>query len=452
MLAGIWLAATAGPLCNPGTAQAQDGESKIPDAAKIPDSPSGARVWASSHAGHLPDKPTIAPSFAIQVDPLGFTAPGPIYLGMRFSLASLDFLDENKVLFTFRVPGLIRRQAPTGEVDPSEVRHVRAVVLALPSGNVLAEALWTLHDRSRYLWMLKDGHFLLRDGDELRMGDDTLELKPYLRFPGPLESLALGPGQQFLVTNSVEPTAAPKAGETPRPATASAEVTPHDQAPGTDSSGAPSMVVRILSRDSGKVMLVSRVRSEVRLPINSEGYLEGLRGRGADWLLNLNHFTGGVTNVGHVDSTCSPAYDFVSQREFVVTACNRAGEHRLVAMATDGRRLWEERASGEAVWPLLEMGSDGSRLLRESLVVNHLVNAYAPISGDDIKGQLVEVFDAAGGNLALAAQASPVLDAGGNAAISPSGRRVAVLNAGAIQIFDLPAAPPLPDAASPAGR
>ncbi len=35
--------------------------------------------------------------------------------------------------------------------------------------------------------------------------------------------------------------------------------------------------------------------------------------------------------------------------------------------------------------------------------------------------------------------ASPILDGGGNVAISPSGKRVAVLNAGAIQVFELPA-------------
>jgi hypothetical protein len=34
----------------------------------------------------------------------------------------------------------------------------------------------------------------------------------------------------------------------------------------------------------------------------------------------------------------------------------------------------------------------------------------------------------------------PVFDGGGNVAISPSGRRAAVLNAGAIQVFELPAA------------
>jgi hypothetical protein len=64
-----------------------------------------------------------------------------------------------------------------------------------------------------------------------------------------------------------------------------------------------------------------------------------------------------------------------------------------------------------------------------------------------VKQQRIQVFDAANGKLALATPASPVLDAGGNLAISPSGRRVAVLNDGAIQIFELPAAPALADGA-----
>jgi len=61
---------------------------------------------------------------------------------------------------------------------------------------------------------------------------------------------------------------------------------------------------------------------------------------------------------------------------------------------------------------------------------------------------LVRVFDAANGREALAAPATPPLDAGGNVAISPSGRRVAVLNAGAIQIFDLPVPAQMPDSTS----
>ena len=400
-----------------------------------------------------PEKPTVAPSFTIPILPLGFTAPGALYFGLRYSLASLDFLDENRLLFTFRVPGLIRRDHPPGEAEPVDDEHrIRAVVIALPAGNVLAEAMWTQHDRGRYLWMLNDGHFLVRDRNAIRLGDASLELKPYLEFPGPVVWVEMDPEQRLLVTDSFEPPAAPKAGEVPRPATASATVTAHDDPTVKTAASQSGMVVRILERDSGRVMLVSRVRSAVHLPIKSDGYLEALRGRGAAWQLNLKTFTGGESTLGEVESTCSPSYDFISEREIVATTCARGGEHRLVAVATNGRRLWEEPAGEEPVWPVFSIAADGSRVLRESMVVNHSVNAMAPVGPEDVKGQLVEVFDSATGNVALAASATPVLDAGGNAAVSPSGRRVAVVSGGVIQVFDLPVSPGLPDSASQARR
>jgi hypothetical protein len=107
----------------------------------------------------------------------------------------------------------------------------------------------------------------------------------------------------------------------------------------------------------------------------------------------------------------------------------------------DGHRLWENLSSPQAIWPLLVMAPDGSRLVRETLAINHAVTAYAPLDAEDIKGQLVRVIDAATGKVALEASATPALDAGGNVAISPSGRRVAVLHDGAIEVFELPEAP-----------
>jgi len=133
---------------------------------------------------------------------------------------------------------------------------------------VEAEALWTVHDRARYLWVLKSGRFLLRDRENLELGDATLELKPFLRFPGPLLWMEMDPSQQFLVTNSSEPLAAQKPEDVPSPFTASASTTEDGQKP----EGQPELVVRILRRDSGQVMLVSRVRSAVHLPINADGY------------------------------------------------------------------------------------------------------------------------------------------------------------------------------------
>jgi len=386
----------------------------------------------------LPDKPSIPPVFSIPVEPLGFSAPGAIYLGQRNVLASLDFIDEDHLLFTFRVPGLLHREAKNSSW--SDERRIRAVVLALPNGTISAEALWTVHDRIRYLWMLKDGHFLLRDRDGIQQGDASLQLKPSLRFPGPLQWMEMDPSQDLLVTNSDEPVeTAAKPGEVSKPADAEAGMTVDGQKPGV-----PNLVVRILERDSAKVMLVSRTRSLVHLPINSDGYVEGLRGDGEQWLLNLNYFSGGSRVLGRVSSTCSPSIDFVSQRELLATGCEATGAHRLVALNTDGRKLWEGLSSAQTIWPLLVMAPNGSRLARETLVVNHEINAYSPLDAEDIKGQLVQVFNAADGAVALETTASPSLDAGGNVAISPSGRRVAVVNAGAIQVFQLPEPPEVP--------
>jgi hypothetical protein len=206
------------------------------------------------------------------------------------------------------------------------------------------------------------------------------------------------------------------------------------------------MVLRILRRDSGQVVLVSRVATAVHLPLNSDGYLESLRGNGERWMLNMDYFSGGSRLLGHVDSTCMPAYDFVSEREILITACESSGGHRLVAMDTDGHRLWDVLSTGQGVWPQVISSPDGLRIVRETLALKHPVGSYSPIDPDEVKGQLVRVFDAANGKVALAAPAVPALDGGGNMAISPSGRRVAVLNAGSIEVFELPAPATLPDA------
>jgi hypothetical protein len=394
-------------------------------------------VPEKSHPDRLPDRPSIAPAFSIPVESLGFAAPGPIYLGQRFSLASLDFLGENRLLFTFRVPGLIHRAAHATDDDDAE-HYVRALVLALPSGAVEAESVWMLHDRDRYIWALDDGRFLLRDRDEIKVGNDALELKPYLRFPGPVLEVGMDPGQQLLVTDSREPIppAAKPAGDAPGDKDISG-IRPATQA---------DLILRVLRRESGKVVVVSRVHSPVDLPLNADGFLELLPGKENKWAINLNSFAGGSAVLGEVESNCTPSADFVSQQEFRVTTCTHGDMRGTFGMLTDGRTLWEDLPLSSPVWPVYAVSGNGSRFARESLAVSHPVTVFSPLSFDDVKGQVVEVFDAATGKVALTAAASPVFDAGGNVAISPSGRRVAVLNAGAIQVFDLPAPPALPPA------
>lgn len=397
-------------------------------------------AWAGFHKKTgVPEPPpvraTVPPAFTIPIEPLGFSAPGEFYLGLRNALVSLDFLDESHLLFTFRVPGLIHRDM--AGTDPSDEHKIRALVLQLPDGTVQADEVWTLHDRKRYLWMLDNGQFLFRDRNELKIGNASLQLKPFLHFPGPVLWVETDPDHKYVVTGSSEPpTSASKAETVPNPAAAA--LVSDDRKP----SPAPDLILRILRRDTGKVMLVSHVQSAVHLPINSDGFLETLRGDGKTWVLNLNYFEGGSTILGRVDSVCSPVLDFISPREFLATTCDSGGDPRLVAMTMNGRRLWEN--GGSAVWPVLITAADGSRVARETLSVNHSVNAFAPLGTEEIRGQDVQVFDAATGKMVLRAQAGPVYDVGGNVAISPSGRRVAIIMAQGIQVFDLPAPPPPP--------
>ncbi len=381
-------------------------------------------------------KATLPPALTIPVEPLGFSPPGQFYLGMRNSLASLDFLDETHLLFTFRVPGLLHRDMSTA--DPSDERKVRAVVLQLPQGTVQAETVWTLHDRQRYLWILDNGQFLLRDKDNLDLGDASLQVKPFLHFPGQVLWVDLDPSHKYVVTGSLEPQAhASREGEVPSPASAAATLVDDEKRP----NGDPDTVLRILRRDDGKVMLVSHVHSAVHLPINSDGYLETIRGHANSWVLNLNYFSGGSRTLGSVDSACSPKLDFVSPIEIVATGCSPGGDPRLFAVTTSGRHLWEQPGMGSAIWPILVGGADGSRVARETLLSNHSVNTMSPLDTDDIRGQDVQVLDAATGKMVLRAAASPIFDAGGNVAISPSGRQVAILMADGIQLFNLPPAP-----------
>jgi hypothetical protein len=423
-------------------------------------------VKARFLSSHFPEQPSLAPIASIPLAPLGFTAPSTNYLGTRNTFVSLDFLDEDRLLFTFRVPGLIHRDLKTGE--ESSERQIRAVVLKLPQGTVEADALWTVHDRVRYLWPLKNGQFLLRDRNNLLQGDATLTLKPFLDFPGSLLWIELDPAQQFLVTNSREPIAAAAKSGVPAdgsssmgsisgqvsgqlssqvssPATAQATVTT-DQDDAAAEEGRPELVVRILRRESGEVMLVSRVRSAVHLPINATGYLENLRSRGTEWVLNLSYFTGGTRMLGSVDTACDPDDEFLSQDEILITGCSPDGASKLVAMTTEGKTLWIAQAPETEMWPHLTVAPNGSRLVWTTLDTSHAVSTFAPMDSEDVKEQSVTVFDAATGDIAFVSPLSPILDAGGNVAISPSGRRVALLNAGAIQIFDLPAAPAVPGA------
>ncbi len=362
----------------------------------------------------LPAVPNQTPSLAIPVSALGYGTPSSTYLGRHYSLFSLDFLDNNRLLFSLRAPGLLAREAGEDTAD----RQMKAFVLKLPDGPVESQTLWTVPDRARYVWMLRNGHFLLRDRDGLKIGDASLQTRLLLPLTGGFQSLEIDPGGRTIVVHTLERT-------------------------GSDPTAATEIVTRVVQVESGQVLRTTHSSALAEQPINAEGSLEVVHDNKYDqWSLRLTPFSGDPHVLGRIESTCLPSPSFVSDSEILVAGCDPAHVPKLTAFSTDGRVLWQSEAPLSYAPPLLMTRPDGSRFVRESIVLKK-----RPSPGTDtlwvkaVRGQVVRVFDAGTGKVVLETPVAPILDAGGNVALSPSGR-VAVLNNGSIQVFDLPPPPP----------
>lgn len=361
----------------------------------------------------LPDAPNRTPALTIPLNALGYGTPSSTYLGRHYSLFTLDFLDDNRLLFSLRAPGLLAREEGEANTD----RQMKAFVVRLPAGTIESQSLWTVPDRARYLWMLREGHFLLRDRDGLEIGNASLQTKLLLPLTGEFQALEIDPGGRTIVVHTLERTG------------------PNPTAP-------TEIVTRVVQLGTGQVLRTTHSSTLVEQPIDSEGSLETVHDDKYDqWSLKLKLFSGGAKVLGHIESTCLPSSSFVSDSEILVAGCDPAHVPKLTAVSTDGKTLWESEAPLSYVPPRLTTIPDGFRFVRESIVLKKRPSPGAEtLWVKAVKGQVVRVFDNATGKLVLETPIAPILDAGGNVALSPSGR-VAVLNKGSIQVFDLP---PLP--------
>jgi hypothetical protein len=90
------------------------------------------------------------------------------------------------------------------------------------------------------------------------------------------------------------------------------------------------------------------------------------------------------------------------------------------------------------------VAEDGASVAISWLAVNHAVSAREPIDDEDVQNQVLSVLDSHTGSLRIALLIKPIVSAGGNFALSADGNRLAVLNRGAIEVYNLPTPPPPP--------
>jgi hypothetical protein len=381
---------------------------------------------ATRHAP--PAEPGPQPSLRIDVDPLGYTVPSAFYLTYRLSSASLGFFDDDHLLFTFRVGGLLRRLP--SDRDGDDDQEIRAILLDARSGKVIRQTEWRMHDRAQYLWPFPDGTFLVRVRDSLFLTDTSLALQPYLTFDTTLEQLDVSPDRKTLIVERDDPT---------KPIS---HATDYE---GTDRRPVKVEMVRAGTRNA---IAIRDAEEAVRVPMLGDGIADVLEGRQqGSWAVRDVPFTGEPNILAEVKSNCQPTVQPVSASVLLVLGCYQPDADRPVfAISAAGGELWQERWETRYVWGWFTSAENGSRFAYESVQVDRPISVFDALDSEDITQQLVGVYDTESGGLVLVKDATPVLTAGQNVALSPDGKRFAVLRHGAIEIYDLPPvmAPPPP--------
>jgi hypothetical protein len=368
------------------------------------------------------------PTLTLPVAPLGYHPQSSSILISRLSTNSLDFIDEDHLLLTFRAMSLMKRidDARPGDEDQS----IHAVVLELPSGKVVRTADWRMHDHGRYLWPMQDGTFLLRQRDTLFLTDQNLQLRPYMEAPARLQGVQPSPNGKLLVIqlDKEKHSAAEHQRLTQQAVDADAPLPREDVS-----------VVVINATTAGVLARIEAPRP-INLPLMGNGYLETLPAKQDHWQLNYLSFSGEKKVFGDVLSTCTPTEVAATPAVSLLITCHaKTDDHLVQGIDADGKVLWESWWDSNQIWPAFANSRDGSRFAVSRLRAAHGVNALDPIGDDDIRGQSLQVLDPVGGSTLLNIYVTPAVSSSENFALSPDGKKFAVLSASAIEVYEVPA-------------
>jgi hypothetical protein len=287
-----------------------------------------------------------------------------------------------------------------------------------------------MHDRSQYLWPFEDGKFLVRERDTLFVTDASLERRPFMKFDAGIRAIQISADRKLMVVETNEREKVDREPTEPRQL----------------GVGEP-VKVRIFSLGEKTPMVETEGQGATLLPLMGDGLLDMLEGKGQGfWVLRDVRFHGDPKVVTDVKSTCQPSARPVSASVALMVGCYADGDDReVIAVSMDEGELWRDRWQNRFVWGWFDSAENGSRFVYESVAVSRPISTFDALYPEDVTAQMAGVYDTESGKLVLVKDASPILTAGQNVALSPDGSRFAVLRHGAIEVYDLPpVTPPAP--------
>ncbi len=377
----------------------------------------------------------------IELSAVGYHAPSRMdRLSENESSVSLNFVDPNHVLLTFDPKKLFQRlpSCTPGHQD----RLVHAAILELPSGKVVKEADWYLHDRRRYLWPLAPGTLLLRKLNDLYIVDSSLHERLLLSSPKDLLWVSVTPGGgQIILETAKDPDTIPTA----KPLSATLPSKPE-----------PRFIARFLDIKTLRPRRTIPLDQVVDLNGTDTGYADLVR-KGEIWLIRFGPSPSQRHNIARVRSRTIPNVVYPGNHSFLIGRCAAVNcDYSVTSFSVNGRRLWRQHWSHLRSFPAVARDQDNRRFGVSTLQAappdnsaNAGTSAYDPddalqldLAQRDIFQQNIQIFESASGNPVLSITVTPAMLNGQNFTLSADGRRLAVLHGDKLELFDLPQASP----------
>lgn len=388
------------------------------------------------------------PAVRIPLDSLGYEPQYPQFLAAGSSMLTVNYVDKTHLLFTFAVHRLMERipNDPPNDED----RMVEAVLVELPSGQVMARTDWRLHDSGQYLWNLGRGRFLLRTGDTLATFAPVANLasgqpfrqREFLTTKRRIGVVLLSPEADLLIVETAErtppapPAPAPLFGPTPKPALA-----PIGK-PGDPDPVALSFY-RLAVPETGDMVEadfagVAHAAHFGDIAAMSAGHIAVVDEGRQQWGFNFKPFKGAVKELAPFASTCDPTPRLVSSSEFIAFGCHSGDSPQVLGgFNLGGEEMWEQNLSGDFIATFIAFAPESGRFALGRVMGNAAIDDLQGSSAG-LTGQSVVVYQMESGKQLLHVDCSPVVRAGQNFALSPDGMSLAVVRENAVEIFPLP--------------
>ena len=379
-------------------------------------------------------EPRVEPSVRIDLSAVGFREPSRMDRISEYQPSlSLDFVDADHVLLTFNRKQLIKR-LPDCTPD-HEDRLMHAAVVEIPSGKVVTETDWYLHDRRRYLWSLSSGRFLLRKWNSLYVVDSNLHETLLLKSPKDLLWVSVTPDGNQVITETENDRKSAESGHPP-----SSKTQPKFQV----------QFVDVKTLVNQRTLLFNNFTN---LTGTSAGYADVIRKRDI-WLLRFGPTVSKRHNLARVRSQTVPVVLYPSENTLLIGRCATSGcNYGVTAFTLTGQRLWRQHWPGLRSFPEVSRSENSSRFSVSTLLVdsgpsgssNSIESDDDPfqpkVSERDVLRQDIQVFETASGTPVLSVSVSPAVVTGQNVSLSPDGRHLALLRGPALELFDLPPTP-----------